>query len=86
MKDSRGKDKLAVVVDLEDAFNRVKFKMILELLVQYAHKMTRSSTPGEIAIRLGNWISTPKQLTSTRLCPVPCPLLCPHEGTGGSEQ
>ena len=37
-----------VAVDLENADNIVQFKLLMELLVQYAaHKMARSSTPGK---------------------------------------
>ena len=59
---------LAVEVDLEDAYNRVQFKLLMELLRQYGVSLTLTrwlaAAPQErkVAMRLGNWISTPQQL------------------------
>ena len=91
----RKEQTLAVAVDLEDAYNRVQFKLLMELLRQYGVSLTLTRwlaaalQERKVAMRLGNWISTPQQLTngtSTRLPSVPCPLQCLHKGTGGSEQ
>ena len=51
----RKEQTLAVAVDLEDAHNRVQFKLLMELLWQYG--------VSQHSMRLGNWISTPQQLT-----------------------
>ena len=55
-----------------------------------AHKMARSSTPGKKSChatwKLDLHAPTTDNGTSTRLPPVPSPLQCLHEGTGGSEQ
>ena len=67
--DSRGRNKLAVTVDLEDAYNRVEFKLLMELLVQYGVSLTLTRwlaaalQERKATVRLGNWISTPQQLT-----------------------
>ena len=68
-KDFRGSNKLAVAVDLEDACNRVPFKLLMELHVQYGVSLTLTRwlaaalQQRQIAKRLGNSISTPQQLT-----------------------
>ena len=60
---------LAVAVDLEDAYNRVQFKLLIEILVQYGVSLTLTRwlaaalQERKVAMRLGNWISTPQQLT-----------------------
>ena len=36
-----------MAVDLEDAYNRVQFKLLIEPLILDAHKMTQCSTPGK---------------------------------------
>ena len=57
------------MVDLEDVYNGVHFKLLVELLAQYgvSLRLTRwlaaALQETMIAMRLGNWISTPKQLT-----------------------
>ena len=64
----RKEQTLAVEVDLEDAYNRVQFKLLMELLRQYGVSLTLTRwlaaalQEREVAIRLGNWISTPQQL------------------------
>ena len=69
-KDSKRKEQtLAVAVDLEDAYNRVQFKLLMELLGQYGVSLTlirwlaAALQERKVAMRLGNWISTPQQLT-----------------------
>ena len=60
---------LAMAVNLEDAYNRVQFKLLMELLVQYdiSLRFTRwlaaALQERKFAMRLGNLISTPQQLT-----------------------
>ena len=55
--------------DLEDAYNRVQFKLLMELLEQYGVSLilTRwlaaALQERKVAMRLGNWISAPKKLT-----------------------
>ena len=59
----------AVVVDMEDAYNSVQFKLLMELLVQYDVSLTitrwlaAALQERKVAMRIGNWISTPQQLT-----------------------
>ena len=58
-----------MAVDLEDAYNRVQFKLLMELFVQYSVSSTLTRwlaaalQERKVAMRLGNWISTPQQLT-----------------------
>ena len=58
-----------VVVDLKDAYNRVQFKLLMKLLRQYGVSLTLTRwlaaalQERKVAMRLGNWISTPQQLT-----------------------
>ena len=65
----RKKQTLAAAVDLEDAYNRVQFRLLMELLGQYSVSlMLKRWLPAalqerKVAMRLGNWISTPQQLT-----------------------
>ena len=65
----RKEQTLAVAVDLEDAHNRVQFKLLMELLRQYGVSLTLTRwlaaalQERKVAMRLGNWISTPQQLT-----------------------
>ena len=67
-KDSRGKQTVATTVDLEDTHNRMQFKQLVELLVQYgisltlARRIAAELQERKVAMRLGNWISTPQQL------------------------
>ena len=78
----REEQTLAVAADLEDAYNRVQFKLLTELLVLYGVSMTLTRwitvafQDRKVAMRLGNWISTPQQLTmglpqGSPLSPVP---------------
>ena len=65
----RKEQTLAVAIDLEDAYNRVQFKLLMELLRQYGVSLTLTRwlaaalQERKVAMRLGNWISTPQQLT-----------------------
>ena len=58
-----------MTVDLEDAYNRVQFKLLMELLVQHGVSLTLTRwlaaalQERKVAMLLGNWISTPRQLT-----------------------
>ena len=60
---------VSVLEDLEDAYNRVQFKLLMELLRQYGVSLTLTRwlaaalQERKVAMRLGNWISTPQQLT-----------------------
>ena len=89
-KDPRGGTKL----ELEDAYNGVLFKLLMELLVYYG-----------VSLILTRWLaaalqekkllcdsetrsprSTTDNVTLTKLFPTPSPLHCVHKLTGGSEQ
>ena len=83
-------------VDVEDAYNRVQFKLLMELIVQYGISLmfTRwlavALQERKVAMWLGNWISMPKQLTMGLPQGPPSPPvhrpLCLHKGTDGSDQ
>ena len=83
-----------MAVDLEDAYNRVQFKLLMELCAIWrqldAHKIARSSTLGKKSCyttwKLDLHAPTTNNGTSTRLPSVPSPLQCLHKGTGGYEQ
>ena len=66
-KDSRGE--LAVAIDLEDAYNRVQFKLLMDLLIQYGASLTLTRwaagalLESTVVMQLGNWRSAPHQLT-----------------------
>ena len=55
---------LVVAVDLEDAYSRVQFKLLMELHVQYGVSLTLTRwlkaafQERKVTMRLGNWIST----------------------------
>ena len=79
----RKEQTLAVAVDLEDAYNRVQFKLLMELLRQYGVSLTLTRwlaatlQERKVAMRLGNWVSTPQQLTMGRPQGSPLsPVLC----------
>ena len=85
---------LAVVVDLEDAYNRVQFKLQFGVSLILTRWLTAELRERTVSMRLGNWISTPQQLTLILPKPTPPPpplpipssLQCMHKGTGESEQ
>ena len=58
-----------MAVDLDDAYNRMQFKLLMEIFVQYGVSLTLTRWPAaalqekKVAMRLGNWISMPQQLT-----------------------
>ena len=58
-----------MAVDLEEAYNRVQFKLLMGLLEQYGLSLTLTRCLAvtlqerKVAMRPGNWISTPQQLT-----------------------
>ena len=65
----RNQQTMAVAIDLEDACNRVQFKLRVDMLMQYGVCLTLTrwiaGAPLErkVVIQLGNWISVPHQLT-----------------------
>ena len=65
----RKENKLAVAIDIEDAYNRVQFKFLMGLLVQYGVILTLTrwiaGAPLErtVVMQLGNWSSATHQLT-----------------------
>ena len=61
---------LAVAVDMEEAYNKVQFKLQVDVLVQYygvrltlTRWLATALQVKQSPMRLGNWISTPQQLT-----------------------
>ena len=66
-KDSKGE--LAVAIDLEDAYNRVQFKLLMDLLIQYGASLTLTRWAAgallerTVVMQLGYWSSIPRQLT-----------------------
>ena len=65
----RKEQTLAVAVDLNDANDRVQFKLLMEHLARYGVSLTLTRwlaatlQERKVAIRVGNWISTPKKVT-----------------------
>ena len=65
----RKEQTLAVAIDLEDAYNRVQIKVLVDLLLRYkvSFTMTRwiaaALMERTVVLRLGDWVSPPKQLT-----------------------
>ena len=88
----REEQTLTMAVDLEDACNRVHFKLLVELLVQYGVSLTLTRwlaatlQERKVAMRLGNWISTPHQLTMGLPQGFPLSPVLYNVYTGGSEQ
>ena len=60
---------VAVATDLVDAYNRVQFKLLMDLLIQYRVSLTLTRWVAgallerTVVMRLGNWSSAPHQLT-----------------------
>ena len=78
---------------LEDAYNRVQFKLLMELFVQYGISLTLTrwlcSSTLEKKDHHATWkldlhAPTTDNGTSTRLAPASSSLQCLHKGTGGS--
>ena len=65
----RKEQTVAVAIDLKDAYNRVQFKLLLDLLIQYGVSLTltrwAAGTPRKrtVVMKLGNWSSAPHQFT-----------------------
>ena len=84
-----------VAIDLEDAYNRVQFKLLMDLLVQYGVNLTLTRWVAgallerTVVMQLGNWSSAPHQLTmglqATRITALTGPLQCIHQRPGRSE-
>ena len=68
-KDFSGKNKLAVAIEFEDAYDRVQFKLLMDLLTQYGVSITLTRWVAgvllerTVVMQLGNWSSAPHQLT-----------------------
>ena len=60
---------VAVTINLEDAYNRVQFKLLMDLLMQYGVCLTLTRwiagalLERTVVMQLGNWSSAPHQLT-----------------------
>ena len=65
----RKEQPLAVAIDLEDAYNKVQFKLLMDLLVQYGVSLTLTRwiagalLERTVVMQLGNWSSATHQLT-----------------------
>ena len=63
----RKEQTVAVAIDLEDAYNRAQFKLLMDLLIQYGVCMTMQVAGAlmerKVVMQLGNWSSAPHQLT-----------------------
>ena len=63
----RKEQTVAVAIDLEDAYNRAQFKLLVDLLIQYGVCMTMQVAGAllerKVVMQLGNWSSAPHQLT-----------------------
>ena len=65
----RKEQTVAVAIDFEDAYNRVQFKLLMDLLTQYGVSITLTRWVAgvllerTVVMQLGNWSSAPHQLT-----------------------
>ena len=65
----RKEQAVAVAIDLKDAYNRVQFKLLMDLLMQYGVCLTLTRwiagalLERTVVMQLGNWSSAPHQLT-----------------------
>ena len=66
----QGKEQtVAVSIDLEGAYNRVQFKLLMDLFIQYGVSLTLTRCVAgallgrTVVIQLGKWSSAPPQLT-----------------------
>ena len=65
----RKEQTVVVAIDLEDAYNRVQFKLLMDLLIQYGVSLTLTRwaagplLESTVVMQLGNWRSAPHQLT-----------------------
>ena len=80
----------ALVVDMEDAYNSLQVKLLMELLVQYDVSLTITRWLGKKGCH-ENWeldLHTPTtdNGTSTRLPTIPSSQQCLHKRTGRSEK
>ena len=68
-KDFSGKNKLAVAIDFEDAYDRVQFKLLMDLLIQYGVSLTLTRCIAgallerTVVTQLGDWSSALHQFT-----------------------
>ena len=65
----RKKQTVAVAISIKDAYNRVQFKLLVDLLIQYGVSLTLTRWVAgallerTVVMQLGNWSSAPHQLT-----------------------
>ena len=65
----RKEQTVAVAFNLDDTYNRVQFKLLMNLLMQYGISLTLTQWTAvvllerTVAMQLGNWTSAPHQLT-----------------------
>ena len=75
----RKEQTVAVAADLEDAYNRAQFKLLMELFAQYGISVTLTRwlaaalQERKVAMRRENWITTPEQLIIGLPQGSPCP-------------
>ena len=82
---------VAVAIDPEDAYNRVQFKLLMDLLMQYGVSLILTQwiagvlLERTVVMQLENWNSAPHQLTMGPTTALAGPLQCLHQGPGRSE-
>ena len=65
----RKEQTVAVAISIKDAYNRVQFKLLVDLLIQYGVSLTLTRWVAgallerTVVMQLGNWSSAPHQLT-----------------------
>ena len=65
----RKEQTVAVAIDLKDAYNKVKFKLLMDLLIEYGVSLTLTRWAAgallerTVVMQLVNWSSAPHQLT-----------------------
>ena len=75
---------MVVAIDLEDAYNRVQFKLLMDLLIQYRVGLTLTRwiagalLERTVVMQLGNWSSAPHQLTMGLMVSLGVSLVVPN--------
>ena len=86
----RKEQTVTVAIDLEDAYNRVQFKLLMYLLIEYRVSLTLTRWVAgallerTVVMQLGNWSSAPHQLTMGLMVSMGVSLLVPSMTRIGS--
>ena len=87
----RKEQTVVVAIDLEDAYNRVQFKLLMDLLIQYGVSLTLTRWAAGallermVVMQLGNCSSSAHNRPATRITALAGPLQSLHQMSGRSE-